>query len=62
MMARCGKAIWKISTKVEETVLVGEWQILWPKILNIDMTSESFIHQRMHYLLILENSKIYIKT
>jgi hypothetical protein len=25
-------------------------------------SSKSFIHQQMHYLLILENSKIYIKT
>jgi hypothetical protein len=26
------------------------------------LSSKSFIHQQMHYLLILENSKIYIKT
>jgi hypothetical protein len=26
------------------------------------LTSKYFIHQQMHYLLILENSKIYIKT
>jgi hypothetical protein len=26
------------------------------------ISSKSFIHQQMHYLLILENSKIYIKT
>lgn len=37
-MARCGKAIRKISAKLEETVLVGEWQVLWTIILNIDMT------------------------
>jgi hypothetical protein len=29
---------------------------------NFSATSKSFIHQQMHYLLILENSKIYIKT
>jgi hypothetical protein len=26
------------------------------------ITSKSFIHQQMHYILILENSKIYIKS
>jgi hypothetical protein len=26
------------------------------------VSSKSFIHQQMHYLLIVENSKIYIKT
>jgi hypothetical protein len=30
------------------------------KVLSV--SSNSFIHQQMHYLLILENFKIYIKT
>ena len=30
-MARCGKAIQKISVKLEETVLVCEWQIFMTK-------------------------------
>jgi hypothetical protein len=38
----------------------GRWFfIVVPCIL---ITSKSFIHQQMHYLLILENSKLYIKT
>jgi hypothetical protein len=28
----------------------------------LGLSSKSFIHQQMHYLLILENTKIYIKT
>jgi hypothetical protein len=36
----------------------GNFFILVPCFL---LTSKSFIHQQMHYLLILENSKIYIK-
>jgi hypothetical protein len=53
----------KVTSEKTWTVRNSYILIVQVTVLNyIYVSSQSFIHQQIHYLLILENFKIYIKT